>query len=86
MLDQNQAADIFARIKKHSTADEVEAIFYGGKNALTRFANNVIHQNVAEENISISVRAAFEQYVIFTVTTGSSCIFRLAAPVVAQYN
>ena len=59
MLNQNQAADIFARIKKHSTADEVEAIFYGGKNALTRFANNVIHQNVAEQNISISVRTAF---------------------------
>jgi predicted Zn-dependent protease len=59
MLDQNHAADIFGRIKKHSTADEVEAIFYGGKNALTRFANNVIHQNVAEENISISVRTAF---------------------------
>ena len=59
MLDQNQTADIFASIKKHSTADDVEAIFYSGKNALTRFANNVIHQNVAEENISISVRAAF---------------------------
>ena len=59
MLDKNQAADIFERIKKHSTADEVEAIFYGGRNALTRFANNTIHQNVAEENISVSVRAAF---------------------------
>ena len=59
MLTNNQAADIFARIKKHSTADEVEVLFSGGKSALTRFANNVIHQNVAEENYAVSVRTVF---------------------------
>src|SRR3984885_6840179 len=59
MLNQNQAADIFERIKKYSTADEVEVLFSGGKSALTRFANNVIHQNVAEENYVVSVRTAF---------------------------
>src|ERR1700739_3785008 len=60
MLTNNQAADIFERIKKHSTADEIEVLFYGGKSALTRFANNVIHQNVAEENYVVSVRTAFD--------------------------
>jgi len=59
MLTYEQAAEIFARIRKHSTADEVEVIFYGGKSALTRFANNVIHQNVAEENYGVSVRTVF---------------------------
>jgi len=59
MLNQSQAADIFSRIRKHSTADEVEALFYGGNSALTRFANNTIHQNVAEENYVVSVRSAF---------------------------
>lgn len=59
MLSQNQAADIFERIRKHSTADEVEVLFSGGKSALTRFANNVIHQNVAEENYVVSVRTVF---------------------------
>jgi predicted Zn-dependent protease len=59
MLTQNQAAEIFARVRKHSTADEVEVLVYGGKSALTRFANNVIHQNVAEENYGVSVRTAF---------------------------
>ncbi|MGD0183250.1 MAG: TldD/PmbA family protein [Terriglobales bacterium] len=59
MLTTNQAADIFERIKKHSTADEVEVFFSGGKSALTRFANNVIHQNVAEENYVVSVRTVF---------------------------
>jgi PmbA protein len=60
MLDKNKAADIFGKIKKHSNADEVEALFYGGHSALTRFANNTIHQNVAEENYVVSVRAAFD--------------------------
>jgi PmbA protein len=59
MLNQNNAAAIFERIKKHSTADEVEVLFSGGKSALTRFANNTIHQNVAEENCVVSVRTVF---------------------------
>ena len=61
MLDRDKAADLFARIRKHSSADEVEVLFYGGKSALTRFANNTIHQNVAEENYGVSVRTAFGQ-------------------------
>ncbi len=59
MLSREQAADIFERIRKHSSADEVEAYFYGGHSALTRFANNVIHQNVADENYGVSVRTTF---------------------------
>ena len=59
MLTRNQAADIFSRIRKHASADEVECLFYGGRSALTRFANNTIHQNVAEENYGVSVRTAF---------------------------
>jgi predicted Zn-dependent protease len=59
MLTFDQAADIFSRIRKLATADEVECLFYGGHSALTRFANNTIHQNVAEENFGISVRTAF---------------------------
>src|SRR5215468_5525964 len=59
MLTKDQAGDIFNSIRKYSTAGEVEALFYGGKSALTRFANNTIHQNVAEENYGVSVRAAF---------------------------
>jgi predicted Zn-dependent protease len=59
MLDKSKVADIFAEIKKHSTADEVEALIYGGHSALTRFANNTIHQNVAEDNVVVSVRTVF---------------------------
>src|ERR1700676_2501928 len=60
MLTQDKAGVIFERIKKFSTAEEVEVLFSGGKFALTRFANNTIHQNFAEENYTISVRTAFD--------------------------
>ncbi len=36
---------------------EIEAIVSGGEDALTRFANNAIHQNVAERTRHLSVRA-----------------------------
>ncbi len=41
---------------KYSRADETEVLIAGGSSALTRFANNTIHQNVAEENYIVSVR------------------------------
>lgn len=59
MLTSDQASDIFDRIRKLSSADELEVLFSGGTFALTRFANNTIHQNVAEENHVVSVRSAF---------------------------
>jgi PmbA protein len=59
MLTQEQAGEIFDRIRKLSTADEVEVLFSGGRFALTRFANNMIHQNVTEENYVVSVRSVF---------------------------
>src|ERR1700693_3218085 len=59
MLTQDQASDIFDRIRKFSTADEVEVLFSGGRFALTRFANNTIHQNVEDENHIFSVRTVF---------------------------
>jgi predicted Zn-dependent protease len=61
MLTEEQAGDIFDRIQKLSSADEVEVLFSGGTFALTRFANNAIHQNVAEENHVLSVRTVFGQ-------------------------
>ncbi|MGB8759876.1 MAG: TldD/PmbA family protein [Candidatus Sulfotelmatobacter sp.] len=59
MLTREQAAEIFDRIKKFSSADETEVLFSGSNFALTRFANNTIHQNVADENHLVSVRTVF---------------------------
>ncbi len=59
MLTREQSAEIFDRIRRFSSADEVEAIFTGSRFALTRFANNTIHQNVEEENSIVSIRTNF---------------------------
>src|ERR1700683_5719877 len=61
MLTKDQAGEVFARVRKFASAGEVEVLFYSTSNALTRFANNVIHQNMAEENVVVSVRTAFGQ-------------------------
>jgi predicted Zn-dependent protease len=59
MLTQERAADVFDRIRKFSSADEVEVLFSGARFALTRFANNTIHQNVEDEDHVVSVRTVF---------------------------
>ena len=59
MLTFEQSAAIFDRIRRYSSADEVELLISGNRFALTRFANNAIHQNVADENQLISVRTNF---------------------------
>lgn len=61
MLTREQAHDIYERIKRQATVDEVEVLISGGYSALTRFANNTITQNVADENYEVSVRVAFDQ-------------------------
>jgi len=56
MLTHAQAEDIFLRLSRFSNADGLEMLIVGGHSALTRFANNTIHQNVEEENYIVSVR------------------------------
>jgi PmbA protein len=48
------------RILKLSDADETEVEIEAGADALTRFANNTIHQNVAEQTLSVTVRTVFD--------------------------
>jgi predicted Zn-dependent protease len=60
MLTKEQAGDIFDRIRRYSSADEVEVFFNGARFALTRFANDVIHQNVEDENLVASIRTNFD--------------------------
>ena len=59
MLTLDQSGSIFDRLRKHTGADEIELLISNGRSALTRFANNTIHQNMAEEETSISVRVSF---------------------------
>src|SRR5258708_22201039 len=60
MLDQSRAQAIFDRAKKFCSVAELEIIFSSTNYALTRFANNTIHQNVAELNEVASIRVAFD--------------------------
>jgi predicted Zn-dependent protease len=60
-LDPRLDLDALAeRIIRLSEADETEVEIHLGSDALTRFANNTIHQNVAEQTLGISVRAVLD--------------------------
>jgi PmbA protein len=48
------------RVLKLSDADEIEVDIDATTDALTRFANNTIHQNVAEQEAGISVRVVVD--------------------------
>jgi PmbA protein len=52
--------EIAERILKISEAEETEVEIDSTTDALTRFANNTIHQNVAEHTLHISVRAVVD--------------------------
>src|SRR6266567_1395581 len=60
MLDQTKVQAIFDKAKKFCSVAELEIIFSSTNYALTRFANNTIHQNVAELNEVASIRVAFD--------------------------
>ena len=55
--DLQHIAERVLKLAKAAGAEEMEVEADGNRDALTRFANNAIHQNVAEETLSISVRA-----------------------------
>jgi predicted Zn-dependent protease len=50
---------IAERVLRFSEADETEVDIAVNADALTRFANNAIHQNVAELSLTVSVRTVF---------------------------
>jgi predicted Zn-dependent protease len=49
-------AEVGLRAGAASGAGQTEVVFWGTGQQLTRFANNAIHQNVAEEGAEVSVR------------------------------
>ena len=61
VLSRQLADELFSKVLKYSRAGETEAAITGNSYSLTRFANNTIHQNVAEEDVNLSVRAVTGQ-------------------------
>lgn len=56
-LTVETARALAARAVAATEADQAEAVVVSDASALTRFANNHIHQNVFEENARVSIRA-----------------------------
>ena len=56
MLGENKIREIAGRVLGMSEADQTEVVVWGTDSALTRFANNYIHQNVLETNATVSAR------------------------------
>ena len=59
-VDAAAVHDQVVRAARAQGVAEVETIFASARQALTRFANNAIHQNVAEISWHLSVRARIE--------------------------
>ncbi len=57
MLDHDKVRRITQDILARSVADQTEVVLLAEETSLTRFANSRIHQNVAERNTQLRVRA-----------------------------
>lgn len=61
MLGENELKRVADMVLNLSPADQTEVLLMGGDAALTRFANNHIHQNVQETNVTLLVRLVYGQ-------------------------
>jgi PmbA protein len=53
--------DVVLQLAKSAAADETEVHVEETSGALTRFANNAIHQNVAEHGLTVSIRTVVDR-------------------------
>ena len=59
MIGKKETKKIVNLVLKETKADQIEIIIFNYDQALTRYANNYIHQNVNESDTTISIRAIF---------------------------
>jgi predicted Zn-dependent protease len=59
MLGEQGARAVLEQVLRWSDAQETEAVLTTSSEALTRFAHNSIHQNVAEADVELQVRLAY---------------------------
>jgi len=60
-MDEKTVREILDTAIEATAADEVEVHLWFGDSALTRFANNEIHQNVTERSVGLSITAIHDQ-------------------------
>jgi PmbA protein len=69
MISVDEARALAAQVVSLATAaDAAEVLVQAESTALTRFANNRINQNVAEDNVTVSVRAVLGKRVGVAIT------------------
>ena len=61
MLGQEKIREITAKVLSLSQADQTEVLVFSDDSQLTRFANSYIHQNVAERDVQVRVRAVLDK-------------------------
>lgn len=75
MIGEAEALTVLEDALQSSTADQTELALEIRRRAVTRYSNNEIHQNVAETNTRLAVRAvsdhAFARVFINTLTPGA---------------
>lgn len=56
-MDKSAREALAARVLALSNADQTEIMVWSGRDELTRFTHNMVHQNVAASDVSVRVRA-----------------------------
>jgi PmbA protein len=56
MIGKEKIKELCQKVLDRCAKDDVEILLFVQNNALTRFANNIIHQNVAERDIKLYIR------------------------------
>ena len=56
-MDSSEREKLAARALGFSDADQTEVMVWSGRDELTRFTHNLVHQNVAVTDVSVRVRA-----------------------------
>jgi PmbA protein len=62
MLGRDRVLGILDKALGYSGADQIHAAIGIGQSSLTRFANNIIHQNVSERNAHLAVKAVIGKH------------------------
>jgi len=68
MLGRDRILSIAEEALKAAEAEQAEVFIWVERNGLTRFAESVIHQNMAEDNIRITLRAVVRKQVACATT------------------
>ena len=56
-MDSAKREELARRVLGYSAADQTEVLVWSGNDELTRFTHNMVHQNVAQADVSVRVRA-----------------------------